>query len=505
MVVSSAALASPTPASSAPALVPLLSDNFSRDSSLNSTLWQVNGTVGSAFAGVNCAGCALVTLDPSFSAAGMEIAQVNASYEIGTIQSIASFAPPLTVNVTVKGTVSNGHPFVFGLTNSNATAGVQITGNLDPKDCSNETACNDPATCGIPANPSIPPNQCYYGIYARVGNGNGSWPRTPRLNSTPSVGLDYALQVSVDSAGSAQLSVSQGGALLGKATASVGEGPFYLVLAQSEGAPVPGHGPNQAYWLSASVAPYVPPPGPSASSPSSSGWLVYVILILAIVIVVPLVFVWNSRRRGLTVTVLDAGTLAPVSGAGVWADGPKNFSGSTTGDGRIAFGGMKAGDYSVKTSATGYAPSPPVTVSVQKATKYTVRLAQSAPRPQEGAVISPSPGVTVRPYQSVEGPSSQPIMPTPAPLAAPPTSAPSPAAPPEPEGVEGWGGERIRQVIEKFRAAGALSPETALTAEQLGLSRLFVRIMKRRRGQTRVFVEVNGRYYLDERALREMR
>ena len=142
---------------------------------------------------------------------------------------------------------------------------------------------------------------------------------------------------------------------------------------------------------------------------------------------------------------------------------------------------------------------------MQKATKYTVRLAQSAPRPQEGAVISPSPGVTVRPYQSVEGPSSQPIMPTPAPLAAPPTSAPSPAAPPEPEGVEGWGGERIRQVIEKFRAAGALSPETALTAEQLGLSRLFVRIMKRRRGQTRVFVEVNGRYYLDERALREMR
>jgi len=30
-----------------------------------------------------------------------------------------------------------------------------------------------------------------------------------------------------------------------------------------------------------------------------------------------------------------------------------------------------------------------------------------------------------------------------------------------------------------------------------------VRIMKRRKGRTRVFIEVNGRYYLDEKALQE--
>jgi hypothetical protein len=50
-----------------------------------------------------------------------------------------------------------------------------------------------------------------------------------------------------------------------------------------------------------------------------------------------------------------------------------------------------------------------------------------------------------------------------------------------------------------------LSPETALTAQELGLSRIFVRIMKRRRGKTKVFVEVNGKYYLDEQALRAMK
>ena len=67
---------------------------------------------------------------------------------------------------------------------------------------------------------------------------------------------------------------------------------------------------------------------------------------------------------------------------------------------------------------------------------------------------------------------------------------------------EGWAGERIRQIIETFRAKGAISPETALTADELGLSRVFVRIMKRRRGRTTVFVEVGGKYYLNEAALK---
>jgi hypothetical protein len=54
-------------------------------------------------------------------------------------------------------------------------------------------------------------------------------------------------------------------------------------------------------------------------------------------------------------------------------------------------------------------------------------------------------------------------------------------------------------------AKGAVSPETALTAQELGLSRLFVRIMKRRQGRTRIFMEINGKYYLDEKALRGMK
>jgi hypothetical protein len=71
--------------------------------------------------------------------------------------------------------------------------------------------------------------------------------------------------------------------------------------------------------------------------------------------------------------------------------------------------------------------------------------------------------------------------------------------------MDGWAGDRIRHIVATFQAKGATSPATALTADELGLSRMFVRIMKRRRGQTRVFVEINGKYYLDEKALKGMR
>jgi hypothetical protein len=69
------------------------------------------------------------------------------------------------------------------------------------------------------------------------------------------------------------------------------------------------------------------------------------------------------------------------------------------------------------------------------------------------------------------------------------------------------GGEirrRIMEVVEKFREKGALSPEKALTAQELGLPPRFEQAMHRRLGQLRIFVEVNGKYYLDEERLRQI-
>ncbi len=65
--------------------------------------------------------------------------------------------------------------------------------------------------------------------------------------------------------------------------------------------------------------------------------------------------------------------------------------------------------------------------------------------------------------------------------------------------------EQLQSLIEKFRQKGALSPEKAMTAEELGLPAEFKERMKRRLGQSGVFVEVNGKYYLSEERLKEVK
>lgn len=63
----------------------------------------------------------------------------------------------------------------------------------------------------------------------------------------------------------------------------------------------------------------------------------------------------------------------------------------------------------------------------------------------------------------------------------------------------------LLELIEKFQSKGALSPEKAMTAEELGLPAEFKERMKRRLGQLGVFVEVNGKYYLSEERLKEVK
>ncbi|MGP8159119.1 MAG: hypothetical protein ACLPWO_05905, partial [Thermoplasmata archaeon] len=328
---------SPARAASPAPLATALSDDFTHDTSLNGNLWAINGPVASNFSGANCPGCSNVSLTPSFSSAGMEIADANGGSEVGAIQSVQNFTPPLTVTALVKGLVSDGHPFVFGISSQDASSGVQVTGNLNPNDCSAENNCGNPSTCGTPANSSIPANQCYYGIYARAGSSGGDWKKTPALDLTPAVQVVYALTIAVDSSGNAQFNVSASGQVLGQATAQVGTGPFYIILAQSEGAPVPGPGPNSAVWMSVALTPSatIPPP-PSSSSSGISSIELLLIVIIAIVALLIILVAWSRRGRGLTVTVLDSGTLSPIPGADVSADGPKSFSGSTGTNGRVA-------------------------------------------------------------------------------------------------------------------------------------------------------------------------
>jgi len=503
---------------------PLLYDDFTHDTTLNSSMWLVNGPVGTVF-GPEEVGFNIITLLPSFSSKGMMIDQINASQEVGTIQSIENFTPPFTATALVYGTISNGHTFGFAITTENASYGVVVYGNLNPTNCSHLGDCDDQSVCGTPANSNIPAGQCYYGIDGKIGLGNGTWTRTAKLYQTPNVNITYTVQISVDSSGSAQYSVSQAGQVLGLFTSQVGTGPFYIIMEQGEGSPVAHPGPNQAYWLSvtlnsgatiitttSSVTSSGPGPTPVSSGLPTIDWVIIIVVLGALLL---FILLWYSRRRGFTVLVVDSRKLRPVQGASVIAQGPEKLSGLTGKDGKIAFGKVNEGDYSVSASAEGYTPLPPVIVKVKKKTEYELRM----DRVESAAGATP-------PYQwptgprggGPSGPEATPPSPSPAPqsvtahtppeAAATPTVLPGPAPPPpeqeELEEPEGWGGGgRIRQIIRSFQEKGAISPETALTAEELGLSRLFVRIMKRRKGKTRIFIEINGRYYLNQDALKE--
>lgn len=63
---------------------------------------------------------------------------------------------------------------------------------------------------------------------------------------------------------------------------------------------------------------------------------------------------------------------------------------------------------------------------------------------------------------------------------------------------------RFQRLVERFRAKGAVSPDTAMTAEELGLGPRFQLAMSRRLGRLGIFVELNGKYYLLEGRLREV-
>ena len=63
---------------------------------------------------------------------------------------------------------------------------------------------------------------------------------------------------------------------------------------------------------------------------------------------------------------------------------------------------------------------------------------------------------------------------------------------------------RLQEVIERFRQKGATSPEKAMTIQELGLPSRFEEAMHRRLGQSGIFVETNGKYYLNEERLKQI-
>ncbi len=241
-------------------------------------------------------------------------------------------------------------------------------------------------------------------------------------------------------------------------------------------------------------------PNPGSFDFGSIIWIIVIIIIIILLIII--ILIWLSRQRKFTVTVQNSQTQSPISGANVSGSGPQDLSGTTNNKGQTVFNDFKDGDYSVKASATGYIASMPISVSVKNKTEVVIKL---NPTPSEASKVDNS-GIGPDNQGKATTVEAMETQQTQAPMQSTPIIAPIPPPPPtqqEPAEPQSWRDEKIQQIIQKFQEKGAISPQTAMTAKELGLSRIFVRIMERRREQTKMFVEINGKYYLDQRALNE--
>jgi hypothetical protein len=91
----------------------LLTDNFTKDTALNTKLWSIGTPLMNGLA-QQASNSALLTPQLSFSPSGMTMQCTTNIWQYTGIQSNQSFTPPFSAQVTVMGTVSDANTFLFG-------------------------------------------------------------------------------------------------------------------------------------------------------------------------------------------------------------------------------------------------------------------------------------------------------------------------------------------------------------------------------------------------------
>ena len=213
-------------------------DNFTKDTTLNRSLWVINGNALSnaetnfPVSPVNRKDY-VVTPNLTFSStSGMGMSGVDTCFEATGIQSTSSYSHSFTAEASVYATEAHANAFAFGITNLNATEGIAIFGNV------NST------------------NQGYYGLQIATPEYNGSgWNWQPKpLLPNPEMNQTYVLSITMDLEGYATVGVGINGIFGPSFTMYIGSASYYLFLGQYEGYPNNGLGPNQAYWQWAGVS-----------------------------------------------------------------------------------------------------------------------------------------------------------------------------------------------------------------------------------------------------------
>ena len=209
----------------------LLSDNFTKDSSLDSKLWTKSSNFLKALASASSSPPAsFVSPHLSFSSkSGMRLEGPTEDYETTAVQSLETFKPPFTVVTFVTVIQGTADIFEIFLTNSDLTKFLTVTGDA---------------------------NSTYEGIWATAQNVSDLWQLGEEFSPAISLelGTTYQVTIKVGAQGDAIAIVenTKGTVLSSISNLRPGTGPFYLVLGQRIGdAPA---GTQVADWSSVSVS-----------------------------------------------------------------------------------------------------------------------------------------------------------------------------------------------------------------------------------------------------------
>ncbi|MFY9646045.1 MAG: hypothetical protein WAK29_12750 [Terriglobales bacterium] len=199
----------------------LLVDNFSKDASLNTTLWTASSTFLSnlAVAASSPAGkfvTPTLSFKPGCSCSGMQMTGLTIADTLTGVQSVSTFTPPFTAVIDVDPTEGTAYPFEIILANSSLSQYFTVTDSVYAG--ADSIWVDDPTT----------------GALSSLGE-----QFTPPI--TPVFKHLYVITINVNTAGAASVTVYKGKNELGSLSSlQVGAGPFHLVLGQRIGAAATG-------------------------------------------------------------------------------------------------------------------------------------------------------------------------------------------------------------------------------------------------------------------------
>jgi hypothetical protein len=210
--------------------------SFVSSPSLDQTVWTVESPLLANLAAFN--GCAWRAPWLTFGANGLRINGASGPRQFTGLQSLRSYATPLTLDATVTAMAGHAIPFEVYLVSSDLQHWVRVSGQLGGRVIAGEVRAPGPLggfiKIRVPTSVALPE----YGVWANCSSAGLPMANLGnKILADPLVEVPYAIQIRVGADGLTSLSLmnAAGVVLGGEGPLPLGPGPFYVVLAARDG------------------------------------------------------------------------------------------------------------------------------------------------------------------------------------------------------------------------------------------------------------------------------